>query len=63
MMADQNCFPCIISISYLSGSEIQDATNYWLYRKSTYCEAIYIKMPFNENNNLAILLHNKIRIR
>jgi hypothetical protein len=27
--------------------------------KSPYCEAIYFEMPFNENNNLTMLLHNK----
>jgi hypothetical protein len=27
--------------------------------KITYCEAIYFEMPFDENNNLTILLHNK----
>jgi hypothetical protein len=33
---------------------IQDVTN---IQEEPYCEAIYFEMPFNENNNLTILLN------
>ena len=54
------CHALAVSCNIQDVTNIKDVnTSLPIYRKSSYCEAIYFEMPFNENNNLTILLHNK----